>query len=360
MLFFTGKKNMEADESGFVDAIANLPEPNIRAVREAVSITSRQLVEAQSALPAAQQALDSAKAHAAAASRRRERARQACIDALVAAKTAKTRATLLDIEVKRAMDEAVVQAEKARIRVIEARRAANLANVHAKKAQERAGRVKRSEETAAAEAICAEGRLETNRARLQTLTHAVLTARTRMKLFNGNLPATADPHPVDPVDSPDAMGGIRPCGPRKFDEEAGGRRQLLADLLELEASLADRKRPSAPVGERGLLSPENHGRQGVERRQHERLVYPDEMRPVLSIGNLRIPIRDLSPAGMRLAADPATVGSPIVRGVIDFDGHPPVKVTGKVVRRDGHDLGLRLVTRIGSRIIEQERLGLIA
>jgi hypothetical protein len=63
---------------------------------------------------------------------------------------------------------------------------------------------------------------------------------------------------------------------------------------------------------------------------------------------------------MRLEPDAAMAGSRIVRGVIAFSSRPPVKVTGKVVRQDDAGLGLKLVTRIGNHILDQERLRLRA
>jgi hypothetical protein len=79
------------------------------------------------------------------------------------------------------------------------------------------------------------------------------------------------------------------------------------------------------------------------------------MRPLFSIDNRLIPILDLSSAGMRLGPDDALARMRIVRGIIAFADQPPIKVAGKVVRQDDSGLGLRLVTRIGNRILEKER-----
>ena len=63
---------------------------------------------------------------------------------------------------------------------------------------------------------------------------------------------------------------------------------------------------------------------------------------------------------MRLEPNAAMTDSCIVRGVITFHSRSPMKVTGKVVRQDDAGLGLKLVTRIGRRLLDQERMRLSA
>jgi len=130
-------------------------------------------------------------------------------------------------------------------------------------------------------------------------------------------------------------------------------------LLEIEASLNARKRDPRPDQDNGDALP-GAVEPNAERRQHHRVIYPVDQCPLLSIDGLTIPILDLSTAGMRLEPDAAMVSSHIVRGVIAFPSRSPVKVTGKVVRQDDAGLGLKLVTRIGNRILDQERLRLRA
>jgi hypothetical protein len=336
-----------------------LPEPNARTVEDAISITSRRLHQVESALPGAQQAVDSAMAAVEAANRRHERARQASLTAVVAAKSAKHRALLLEIEANRAMQDAIAVAEKARDRVVAARQVAKDATAEVDKARGQASRVKKSEETAAAEAVCAEDRLEKEKARLKALTHTLVETRSRMRMFQG---ATASMEKQDPeasLLSPAVTPANRFSSPLAVGGEVTARNQIMADLLEIEASLDARKGNSKPADITGTLQSDAAGPTD-ERRQHHRLAYPLDQCPLLSIDGRTIPILDLSTTGMRLEPDAVMARSRIVRGVIAFSGRPPVEVTGKVVRQDDSGLGLKLVTRIGNHILDQERLRLSA
>lgn len=352
--------NFPSDGDAPADAeVATTPaDPDVDTVEEADSITSRRLVEAQSRLPVAQQAVNEATTRATMAKGRHERARQASIHAAVAATSARTRAALLEIEAKRVMDDAIAQAKNARNRFGQARQAARQARVAGRKAQEQVGRVRTMEEAAAVEAAAAEKALRKSKADLQALTHTVITTRRRLKQLRDSVADTGGAAPEDGALESDAVEADRDCRCDLPDGETDERRQLLQDLLEIEAFLKQRKRHSAALPDRGS-DPTDSGCPTIERRQHDRLTYPNAMRPCLAIGARRIAILDLSAAGMRLAVDPTAVPSRIVRGVIEFIGHPPVKVTGKVVRQDPRGLGLRLATRIGSRIIDRERRGLI-
>ena len=69
-------------------------------------------------------------------------------------------------------------------------------------------------------------------------------------------------------------------------------------------------------------------------------------------------VLDLSRSGLRLAADAGMECPRLVRGTIDFDGRSPLPVTGRVVRRGAHGLGVKLVTRIGNRLLDRERMRL--
>jgi hypothetical protein len=131
----------------------------------------------------------------------------------------------------------------------------------------------------------------------------------------------------------------------------------MSDLLEIEASLKSRKQtPHAPE----MPEPTQPGNTGcaAERRRHDRIAYPFGQGPAFSIEGRTIPVLDLSSAGMRLEPDDAMACQRIVRGAIAFGGRQPVPVTGKVVRQDDHGLGLKLVTRIGNHILDQERMRL--
>ncbi len=356
-LHFTINFSDDAEKGALPAAGPQLTEPNDQAVEDAISITSRRLHQTESALPVAQQAVDSATAAVEAANRRLEREKQVRLNAVVAAKSAKTRALLLEIEAKRAMTDAIAVAEKARDRVVAIRQAARDAGVEADKAREQACRVGRSEETAAAGVVCAEDQLDKAKARLKALTHTLLQTRSRMKMFQGARVETQDPEAR--IHFPASGTNERVATPHPLDREAVSRQQILSDLLEIEASLDARKREPSPAHAKGVALPESAGRV-AERREHHRIVYPLDRRPLLSVDGLTIPILDLSTTGMRLKPDDAMAGVRIVRGVITFAGHPPVKVTGKAIRKDGDGLGLRLVTRIGNHILDQERLRLCA
>ena len=357
-LHLTINVSAEADNGPSPGDVPSLPEPDARTVEDAISITSRRMQQTESALPVVQQAVESAAAALEAASRRYERSRQASLTASVSAASAKNRAMLLEIEAKRVMQDAIAMAEKARNRVAAARQAAKDAAAEADKARKQANRVKKSEETAAAEAVCAEDRLEEENVRLKALTHTLVEARSRMRMFRDTTAAIeqqdagADIHPS-------AMSGDGSPAAQAVGGEPSARQQIMSDLLEIEASLNARKRESMPAQVDGA---ELSGAAGpnAERRQHHRVIYSGDRCPRLSIDGRTFPILDLSSAGMRLEPDAAMVDLRLVRGVIAFPNRSPVKITGKVVRQDDAGMGLKLVTRIGNRILDQERLRLRA
>ncbi len=325
------------------DGDTRLTKPDNRAVADALSITARRLQTTETALPEAQVAVESATAVAAAASRRLERAKQARLDAIVSAKSAKSRALLLEIEAKRAMQDAIAVAEKARDRAAAAKTAAHDARVAADKARQRVSRVEKSEKTAAAEVICAEDRLEKEQDRLKHLTLTLLQARQQMKLFEGahsDSPWVADHDLKRHPDRSDARSSTEPTGERQ---------QIMADLLEIEASLKNRAASTPPAAD---VDP------SVERRRHERLAYPIGQGPLLAIDGQQVAVLDVSSCGMRLEPSDAMSGQQIVRGRVAFGGKQPINVTGKVIRRDDNGLGLKLVTRIGDHILDKERLRL--
>lgn len=352
-LHFTVNFPADSDQGGASED-DSLPEPNHRTIQDAISITARRLRQTEAALPEAREAVDAASTAARTASRQHERARQARVNAEIAAKSAKSRVLLLEIEAKRAMEEAIAVAEKARDRVVAARQAANQARQEAETARKEAGRVRQSEETAAAQVVCAEDLLEKEKTRLRTLTHTLLQTRERLKLFADTGMDTQDPG-KETTDVPRK----RPVHVRDYDPQQSDRQRVLNDLMEIEASLQSRKQnpdSSQPIVEtfKESAGPDS------ERRRHPRVVYPPHCCPVLSMEGRSIPIIDMSAAGMRLSPDVATPGLRIVRGMVVFDDGQPLSVTGRVVRQDDRGLGLKLVTRIGNRIIDRERMRLCA
>lgn len=333
---------------------ASLPEPDHRTIQDAISITTRRLRQTEAALPEAREAVDAALSAAREAERRHERARQARVNAEIAAKSAKSRVLLLEIEAKRAMEEAIAVAQKARDRVLAARQAAGQAKQEAETAQKEAERVRRSEETAAAQVVCAEDLLEKEKHRLQTLTHTLLQTRERMKLF-----ADTGKEVRDSGNDKTALPPKRVEAPRKIDPQSSDRERILSELLEIEASLESRKQEPVRLQTAADDLPQTVDA-GYERRRHPRVVYPPHCCPVLSMEGRSIPIIDMSTAGLRLSPDVAAPDLRIVRGTVVFDNGQPLPVTGRVVRQDDRGLGLKLVTRIGDRILERERMRLCA
>ena len=356
---FTLNFSADSDKDASLDAGSPLSEPNVQTVEDAISIISRQLHQTESVLPGAQQAVESAKAAAEAANRQHESAKQAKMTAVIAAKSAKTRALLLEIEAKRAMEDAIALAEKARDRVIAARQAAREARAEVDKAREQAGCAGKSEMTAAAEVVCSEDRLEKAKVQLKALTLTLVETRHRMGMFQDTTAATEKKNPEARIDSPAVMPDDQFSLPHATEREEPDREQIMSDLLEIEASFDAGKREPIPLSVDGADLQDGTGR-AVERRRHHRISYPLDQGPVLSIDGRMIPVLDLSTAGMRLQWDDAVACPHIVRGVIAFTDQRPVTVTGKVVRQNDHGLGLRLVTRIGKHILDQERFRLCA
>jgi hypothetical protein len=357
-LHFTSNVSAEADKDPSSADIPSAPVANARTVEDAIAITSQRMRQTESLLADAQQAVRSATAAVDAAKRRYGRAKQASLTAVVAASSGKNRALLLEIEAKRVMQDAIAVAEKARNRIVAARQAARDAATKADEARDQASCVKKSEETAAAEMVCAEDRLEKETYRLKALTHTLVEARSQMRLFQNATSATEKQH-ADADVLPEVISDACYYSTQAVGGKAAAREQIMSDLLEIEASLAARKRDSMPayVDETALTSAVGSK---AERRRHHRIAYPVDRCPLLSIAGREIPILDLSTAGMRLESDAAMAVSRIVRGSITFSSRSPIKVTGKVVRQDDDGLGLKLVTRIGDHILDQERLRLMA
>lgn len=132
------------------------------------------------------------------------------------------------------------------------------------------------------------------------------------------------------------------------------RQQAWCDLLEIEAALKARRQAGAPQGLEGAADPPSGGAP-VERRRHGRVGYPPDRSPRFDLAGRSLAVLDLSCAGMRLKADAACGRLNLVRGVIAFADQPSIRVVGKVLRRDGREMGVRLLTRIGRQVIDRER-----
>ena len=322
-----------------------LPEPDDSTVDDAICITERRMRQTNEALPGAQGAVDAAASEVDAAGRRHAHAKQTRINAVVAAKSAKSRALLLEIEAKRTMEEAIAAAEKARDRVAAARKAARQAKEEAQAARQEAARIRQSEETAAAEVICAQDRLEQKKAQLKVLTHSLLQTRNQMKMLQ-------DATKTAPIWREETVSSLVD---QADDDPDADRKQVLSDLLAIEAFLQAEK-PGAVTESIPTPAASNGNQTDIERRRHPRMAYPPGNYPMLSVGGRSIPVLDVSSAGLRLRADNDLASQRIVRGCLTLGNGKLLKVAGKVVRNDERHLGVKLVTRIGRCILDQERM----
>ena len=351
---FSGAGNDQANTN---DSLA-IPDASDDSVESAVEIIFRRLEEAESSLEQAREAVEKATAVMEAASQRLEKTKQDRISAIIAAKSARSRAMLMEVEVKRATEEAIELAEKVRERVNAAKQAAKAAKIEADEAQEQIRQVMRREEAAAAEAVCAQDRLERAKQDLKKLTHAVVEARSQLRIFQEyetqlRPPAALaenDHRPTFPAD----LTALSPS----IDDIMETRHQVLSDLVEIENAINGRRQqqPQSAVLDHSEVV--NISDQKDERRQHDRLYYPDAKRPMFSFDGRLIPVLDLSQAGIGLDSGAGVVQSRLVRGAIEFNGMPAMNVTGRVVRQDERRLALRLVTRIGNHILDRERMRL--
>jgi hypothetical protein len=345
---FTINFDTPEDDPPSVNEINVFSATKNETVENAIAIITRRLQEAESALEDAREAVDAATAAVDDANRRLEKTKQARIEASVAAKSAKSRAMLMDIEAQRAAEEATAIAAKVREQVKAARQAVKEAKIEADKAQDQIQQLTRAEETAAAEAVCAQDHLEKAQQRLKKLTHAIVEARSQLRMF-------ADYGTQSRRLTASASSGMTSSQPvQGVDGRADTREKMLADLLEIENSLMVRRHPATSGISGGLDMADTIDRTD-ERRQHERLYYPVTQRPMFAYEGRTIPILDLSQTGMGLDPDAVVGQSHLVRGAIVFDNLPTMNVTGRVVHRNEQGLGLRLVTRIGNHILDQER-----
>ena len=337
-----------------IETVSSLPGTNIETVEAALAVISQRLHESEAALPEAQRAVDAATAALESANRRHEGVRQESINTIVAAKSAKIRALLLEIEAKRAMEKAVAIAAKARDRVSAAKRMAREAKLEAEKARQEVDRLKTAEESAAADALRAEKQLENAKGRLKSLTNNLMETRKRIRLSQDVADSESGLEQL--LQGTDDLFSVSSTG----HETTAERQRIISDLTQIEHSLnhAKGKNPNAhgSAGSNQWQVP----RSTNDKRRDYRIVYPTGHRPVFSMDGHSMHVLDLSSAGMRLKGKDGFNCPRIMRGVIDFNDRPPVKVTGRVVHQKNGDVGLRLVTRIGNHVLNQERLRLSA
>ncbi len=136
---------------------------------------------------------------------------------------------------------------------------------------------------------------------------------------------------------------------------AAVRQQIWCELLEIEAALKARKPTSVPSEDAAAPPP---CVAPIERRRHRRVGYSPGRCPRFQVAGRSWAVLDVSCAGMRFQADAACGRLNVLRGVIAFADQPPIRVIGKVLRQEGGEVGVRLMTRIGRRVIDRERRGL--
>ena len=327
--------------------------PNKKTVENAVSIISRRMKEAEVALRGAREAVEVATAELDKASNRLEKNKKARLEAEIVAEAASSRAVLLDIEAQRATEEAVAVAQKVRDQLSETRKAGKKAKLEADNARDRIKQFTSAEETAAAEAVCAQDRLEKAKKQLKSITHVIVEARSQLRMFEdyGNQSGR--------LRSQTESTNTKSKATVKEDGQTGEREKMMADLLEIENALTNRSNPDTSNDDNRQAQTDVIPNV-QERRQHERLYYLDEACPIFTFEGEEIPVLDLSQSGMRLDLDSVVGKSNLVRGDLLFENLPSMKIAGRIVHQNEQGVGLRLVTRIGNHILDQERRRLCA
>lgn len=355
-LHFTLTVADTAEDDPVTEEMELVAHPSKKTVENAVSIISRRMKEAEVALQSAREAVEVATAELEKANKRLEKNKKARLEAEIIAEAASSRAVLLDIEAQRATEEAIVIAQKVRDQLNETRKVGKKAKLEADNARDRIKQFTSAEETAAAEAVCAQDRLENAKKQLKSITHVIVEARAQLRMFedygnqSGRLRSQAE-----------STKTISKA-PVKDDGQAGEREKMMADLLEIENALTTRNNPAADSSE---ANREPQPQPDVildvrERRKHERLYYLDEACPIFTFEGEEIPVLDLSQSGMRLDLDSVIGKSNLVRGDLLFENLPSMKIAGRIVHQNEQGVGLRLVTRIGNHILDQERRRLCA
>ncbi len=340
-------------DSSPTNVIDLFSEPRKDAVESAVAIITKRLQEAETALADARKAVEAATVELDTASRRLEKTKKARMEAEIVAEAASSRAILLDIEAQRETEEAIAIAKKVRDKLQKTRQAGKQAKLEVDKARQKIEQFTVAEETAAAETVCAKDRLEKAKNDFKSVTHVIVETRAQLRMFEDygahakrmGVSRTAARNVYEPA----SRGGDR----------TGEREKMMADLMEIENTLTGRNK-AAGAGHPNHHAPSEAAIDGRERRRHDRLYYPDNARPVFSFEGRDIPVLDLSQSGIRLEPDDRMSQSNLVRGSLLFGDLPSMNVAGRVVHHHGEGLGLRLVTRIGNHILDQERRRLSA
>jgi hypothetical protein len=344
-------KPAEWDKSAAGDGIFR--HADHRTVEEAIAITTRRLNEAESAMPGAQEAVNTAKRLVEKARKRVETAKQANLNTIISAKSAKIRALLLDVEAKKAEKAAHTVAEKARERAVAARKAAEDARQLVDRERQQVIRAKKSEEAATAEVICAEDRMERELLRLKSLEQKLLETRNCMRMFRDTTDAFEGDRRKDADHRLVNTSDLNALGGESNADGKGVHEPLLAELQQVEV-FDDIDNPQTPSESVGETDKENGTDRENERRRYPRIVYPLSRQPNFTIDDHSIPVLDLSSKGMRLGFTEG-MDRRIVRGAIDFPGDEPLSLIGRVVRKDSGGMGIKLVTQIGKSVLEKER-----
>lgn len=95
---------------------------------------------------------------------------------------------------------------------------------------------------------------------------------------------------------------------------------------------------------------------GPERRRYFRLTYPPGGRPAFKVRNYDLEVLEVSEKGLRFVNDKDVKLAEWVRGTITFHDGDMSELEGRIVRKDGDEIALNLITPIPfPRILKEQR-----
>ncbi len=99
----------------------------------------------------------------------------------------------------------------------------------------------------------------------------------------------------------------------------------------------------------------------TESRQHFRITYPDDFRPVLIVNGRTYRVIDVSVYGLRFETDLNYLPESAAKfvGTFEFKTGPVVTVKGTVVRRENNDVMIKLTSPVSKDILKAEADNLI-
>jgi hypothetical protein len=85
---------------------------------------------------------------------------------------------------------------------------------------------------------------------------------------------------------------------------------------------------------------------GTEKREHRRMTFAKDRRPLLLIGAQEFEVVDISRKGIRLANDRPVASKGWINGTLKFPDHQSVEIDGIVVRQKDGNMGIHLVSSL--------------